>query len=49
MPITSLFDAFTGLATLLAFAVSVGTLLCLPEGPDDRSQGDWTLRPRRHR
>jgi len=46
---SSLFDAFTGLAVLLAFAIALGMLLCLPELPDEQSKGEWTLRPRRQR
>ena len=47
MPISSLFDAFADLATLLLIAVAIGVMLWLPEGPGDGAKSEWTLRPRR--
>ncbi|HUP45629.1 MAG TPA: hypothetical protein VM779_08970 [Thermoanaerobaculia bacterium] len=41
-----IFDAFTGLAVLLACGVVAGFFLCLRDvDPEDRRE--WTLRPRR--
>ena len=45
---TSLFDAFTGLAVILACVVPAALYLCLPRAEEDSGR-EWTLQPGRRR
>lgn len=47
MMLLSLFDAFTDLGAILACALVLGAMLCLPHESGERRHMDWTLRPRR--
>ena len=44
----SLFDAFTGLAVILGFAITAAVFLCLPK-PEGDGEREWTLQPGRRR
>jgi hypothetical protein len=45
---TSLFDAFTGLAVILACVVPAALFLCLPRSEGDTGR-EWTMQPGRRR
>ena len=45
---TSLFDAFTGLAVILACVVPAALYLCLPRNEGDTGR-EWTMQPGRRR
>jgi hypothetical protein len=47
MDLLSLFDAFTDLGGLIACALVLGAMLCLPHESGEHRNVDWTMRPRR--